>query len=585
MSQKIESIIVSQVKIILLQSNIIKPYINENDKTPFWDGNLFIYKKPNKNYDLRNEDYLDKIPVQIKGISVNNLNKDCITFPISRQDLTVYMNDGGIIFFVGQIDKFNAIEIFFISLLPINIKKILEKHSTVPKINIQLRHFDKTYIKDFEDLCFDFIVNRKHQFGRTNISLSLSEVKELLIFSAYKNSTFEQHLLKNPVYFYGKKNKSDIIPIVIDSFTITKIEKRINREVSINGKKYFSDYVLNEFKGFQELIFDDNMIFHLEEGNTFIEYTLHENFAKRLNCTEFFKMIIEYEEFVISEEIFKFKSPFKSKSLLNKISNSLNFLEDIARLLDIFNIEYSKLNFNEISDEKLNTLSFAIDAMVYNKEIANFKQTPYKLNLNIGNLNLLTLIYKRTDGKIVIEDFAKLTYDIHIMAVINEKQIVYKVDPFVLLSLEEILNSSNIQINCIINKLDHYSLNQHYEEELVHFLLRVIKAYDKTNNEVYYETATNLCNWLLKHNTISHVHLINKYQLIKRKRDFNQNEKQEIKQLLEKSNKHNDYLLIGCCVYILLSDNVKFESIYGNLTVEQKQKFDDFPIFILYKNT
>jgi hypothetical protein len=71
--------------------------------------------------------------------------------------------------------------------------------------------------------------------------------------------------------------------------------------------------------------------------------------------------------------------------------------------------------------------------------------------------------------------------------------------------------------------------------------------------------------------------------LIKRKRDLNLSEKKEISQLLKNSNNSDDYILICSCVYILLDNDKKFESIYSKLTKEQKEKFDDFPIYNLYK--
>ena len=44
LNNKIELIAVNRIKDAILQSNILEPFIDDNDKTPSWDGNIFVYK-------------------------------------------------------------------------------------------------------------------------------------------------------------------------------------------------------------------------------------------------------------------------------------------------------------------------------------------------------------------------------------------------------------------------------------------------------------------------------------------------------------------------------------------------------------
>lgn len=63
-----------------------------NDKTPLTDGDISIYKTE----DTKNENFIGKVPVQVKGKTFANIpNK--VTYSIKVNDLRHYLNSGGII--------------------------------------------------------------------------------------------------------------------------------------------------------------------------------------------------------------------------------------------------------------------------------------------------------------------------------------------------------------------------------------------------------------------------------------------------------------------------------------------------------
>jgi hypothetical protein len=61
-------------------SEILEPYFKENDRTPSWDGNIFVYDKSIKKENLRGT-----IPVQIKSTKRVFLNTQFVAnFNIRR---------------------------------------------------------------------------------------------------------------------------------------------------------------------------------------------------------------------------------------------------------------------------------------------------------------------------------------------------------------------------------------------------------------------------------------------------------------------------------------------------------------------
>ena len=72
----IEEIAVERVKREILKYDCLKYYINTNDKTPMWDGEIYIYKENSKN--RANKDFRGKISVQIKGHKVTKIKSNIL---------------------------------------------------------------------------------------------------------------------------------------------------------------------------------------------------------------------------------------------------------------------------------------------------------------------------------------------------------------------------------------------------------------------------------------------------------------------------------------------------------------------------
>ena len=67
-NKRIEESAVNAVKAALLRCPILDAYIDENDKTPSWDGTVFAYK----NGEQKKCDLLGRVPVQVKAPAVRD---------------------------------------------------------------------------------------------------------------------------------------------------------------------------------------------------------------------------------------------------------------------------------------------------------------------------------------------------------------------------------------------------------------------------------------------------------------------------------------------------------------------------------
>ena len=103
-NSRIEQFAITELKRKLLQVKNIDPYISEGDREPFFDGHIYVYKSN----DIKNENYLDRIPIQIKGRTVSSVSKTKIKFGISDEQINAYLSSEGIMFFVVQFERNNG---------------------------------------------------------------------------------------------------------------------------------------------------------------------------------------------------------------------------------------------------------------------------------------------------------------------------------------------------------------------------------------------------------------------------------------------------------------------------------------------
>lgn len=120
----IEVMATAAIKTSISMTEALTTYIAEKDKEPIWDGNIHVYSNSKKDLDH----HKGRVPVQVKGKVVENINVDTFTYPIRTKDLKSYLAESGTIYFVVLIDQIlGDTKIFYANLLPFEIIRLLEK--------------------------------------------------------------------------------------------------------------------------------------------------------------------------------------------------------------------------------------------------------------------------------------------------------------------------------------------------------------------------------------------------------------------------------------------------------------------------
>lgn len=93
---------ISHLKKIISSTDHLVPNINENDREPSWDGDIYIYSDNGNNH--KKDNLIGRVPVQVKGISVKfEPTSETIKFSINLSDLNNYYRERGALYFVIEV--------------------------------------------------------------------------------------------------------------------------------------------------------------------------------------------------------------------------------------------------------------------------------------------------------------------------------------------------------------------------------------------------------------------------------------------------------------------------------------------------
>lgn len=258
----IEKIATSSIQNLISRNSYLEPIINDNDKTPVWDGDIFVYKT--KDFHKKNKNLIGRVPVQVKGHRVESINLESlerIKFRVDIADIQQYRMDGGVVYFVVYIDK-NTEKIFYNSLLPLDLERLIKRYDKQRTFEIEFKFLPVEDAK-LADIFVDFIQNRKKQQGTLIPEIlyidDIEKIKNQIKEFKFSYSTIEsrgsipfKELTTRDFYIYAEpKGIGNPIPFDKVSNAIINIQDKF--KVSVGKKLTMKMHIYNGKKDYQEL--------------------------------------------------------------------------------------------------------------------------------------------------------------------------------------------------------------------------------------------------------------------------------------------------------------------------------------------
>jgi len=564
---------ISYLKLLISSSGTMVPFITENDKTPSWDGSVFVYKEKTKNH--KKKDLIGTVPVQVKSEETALLHEDKITHSFEVEDLRNYYNNYGIFLFVIEVGPSEK-RIFYVALWCTDLKNILEnlKRPEQKTCSLKLKELDPNKIDDLSLEFKNFLINREMQVSTKNYPLSIGQATELKIPIPIDPFQNPDYVFSHAFGLYGKINDTDIDRF-IDKVHFGEFGKVIEQPVIISGKTYYSSYMVGRtvdglcFTFGQEIRVDQKQLSFKLKG-TLLDQLIDVNFMTDLLSTK----VVHVGNGNIS--ISNIGNQEEFLAVLNK---NRKRLEDIKQIFELINISPDILKLDTLDDQSGANLAFLIDYFLYNRSKGSVNLVNGFNKIKIGNqyVGIFTIFSTIDNGFHVFNPYQPLS--LIGFKFQKEDGNTYLINPYVFMDTDFLIHVDNLDLDMIIKDIKKNEISDEFLDLVNQFGLEIIRAFDVTKNDKYIVAGMEIFKWLLGMYSENLIYLLNFLQIIRRQRPLSKDEINTLRRKLiqETSNK------IKTGIYIMLENKTDVRRCFRKLTSEEREQFLSFPIYTLAK--
>lgn len=585
----VETLAVNAVRDNIVVSKYLDQFIADNDKEPSWDGNIYIYNGSSK----KKSDLRGRLPVQVKGTENSDHSNDQISFSVSTVDLKNYLNDGGVMYFVVYIghDGFSR-QIYYAELPPIKIRFILTSAKEQKTKAIKLKKLP-TDPNEKARIIINCWESCQKQSSFTNAELLSIEALEeqgvleglTIPFTTIGDTDPKEALLKSEVYMYAKIKGSSVLhplDLLPDKMVIEESKKAL---ITIGDKLYYDQVKIFKSSSFTNVVIGESLTIEFDTSPIHIKYKNSNSLRTLVKDLDFMIAYIENGSFCYDGITFYFDNEGANYSNFNidDEKETLSFAKQVVQVLDILNCK-KDIDINALKSNDIRNLEILIKAFLEKVPVPNLKDDiPSIACMRIGELQFVFYVQpiENEKGTKRVEDFFLADIDI---AYENQEGVVRPISQFSILHAEDLIRLDNIRYNVL---LPSFQCLEHHNETFARatlFLLELIKAYDLCGNKEFLHTADEFADWILtarEEEVPYYIKLLNKLQIIKRDREFTDEEKKELYAIVENMDSP-DVALVGS--YLLLDQQIPAEMHFEKLSDKQKKEFVEYPIYNFWKS-
>lgn len=583
-TKRIEESATTALKAALLRCPILDSYIDSNDKTPSWDGTVFVYKSEK----TKKVNLVGRVPIQIKGTE-KVIVSDTTAFSCNVADLKNYYKDGGCVFFLISVDLSSGnSRIFYKTLLVVDLDKIIKGAGKQRTITIHLNLFP-TEANEISSIFMQFTDNVHKQMGFIgkdiptfeSLEANGAEITSLTFTASSIGLTWNElpkFLATHDFYLYAKVKGLDV-DVPIDKVTKAIVSKPVNGEVRVKERCFFPAYqvmyengkpIIRIGKGISiDIRAEDNcIVVHTERPDTLSDFIIE---------AEFFLELAEQGELTLNGMTLPLNGISLSDMQERKIT--LEYCKDVKKMLDYLGVT-EELYLKDLSENDKKNLRNFTGAVLYNRKIGfpNMEEDQFYGAFKIANLVIWIWANRQSDGMYSIDSFFKL----HQIALFTEDDADLKkpiqTSQFVLLDKKGLIHISNMDYERVYSDISQTSPSPEYCTKVNFLVLDMIGAYDEQtkHDDRLLVLAEKICDWLRSIESMidPEILLLNKLQIIKRRRALSVSEIVDLAKLTE--SKYPP--ATRCGAYLLMDADEEAQKCFDEFPPTTQEEFLKYPI-------
>lgn len=585
------------VKAVISKTDTLHSYIEKNDKRPFWDGEVFIYKSN----DWRNINFIGKVQVQVKGNAARtkDLLKSEISFSPRVVDLLNYEKNRGVIYFVVLIDKENNEhrKIYYNELTPHKIRTLIEGKEEQKTLRVLFKEFPLNKF-NIQNIFQRFHLSSSQSYLPIITIDKLSTIKDIekITFTVIEadpdlipKNTYD--ILFHDKAFWTVKQKGHPTPYQIDvnEKINLKISTSEKQDIIVNGEKFEKYLSIERGSDYFAFKFGESVILKYPKDGKKGKFTYTHSDKLTQRIKDFNFLILFMENALIQKEngetiefgVFNKETEINISELKKELQTYLQ-IDEFWKSIGV----YDDFIIGEIdSNSSIKELEIFANCMNGKHKVINALDTNEPVTLvkkTISNFTLLLFYVLEDKDKKHFNIYNFSDYERMFMYIIDGQE--HEASRYSALKPIDYTEVSNINFSDILKSFKQIKITDNNIYTYFNLdLLKLLMAYDMRENKQYkiLKAAQEIAKWLLdKSEGILpyEIKVINYLQALKRERTLSEEENI----MLYDIEKDSVELIYKLGANILL-DNLKGAQIqFDKLSIEDKEKFKTYPIYNLW---
>lgn len=583
-NRQIETLGVSYLATFINRNKLLHTYFDINDKTPAWDGEIHVLK----NASEKKNEIFGKVPVQIK--STRQKKNSMKSFSLDIRDLELYSKNGGVVLFVVWLDdNGNLRDIYYKSLPPFSLKKLIKKSKLKSKsvnnkrLSVQIHKLDE---QKLYPMLVDFVTNSRKQYSFINIDgISVENIPndkdiKLYFYGQGKGGIFN-YQKEHDLFLYLRDPETGIEIPLENSIKVVETFEATDLSIAV-GEYIFKDVERHLFpNGSVQLHFGEGfkISFNIDKRQFKLNYSRPNMLSDAIKCTQALKELGKIGFFTLNGTSIELDERSLSDIASLDLDSHIRELLRISKFMKKMGIkkELDLSLFDEQSQKNLNILN---SGLVLKKKVTLNYEESKLINLKIANIHIITLYEFSTDNNgSMIDIFTETPWCRR-----GEDEDSSNISIFEVFGPKDWLTIDNCNFDSVITSYQRLVDNNLEHEGTDNTIIKIIAASDMTEEvskkEQLLNWAQRLSDWNINHIKENSISIINDLQIKSRNRELDDTELEKLTNILL-NNKDNDEICFGASV--LLKSKPQADLFWTKLDKETQERYQDYPIYNLYK--
>lgn len=589
-SVAIEGQAVAIIKECMRKTGYVWPNVDDNDKTPSWDGALYLYKT---RWSQNKDDLVGRIPVQVKGKWVDSYPTGKTKFSVDVSDLKNYRNDGGVLFFLVLMRDFDDYKIYCDTLLPFDLRDLIESAGEQSSKTIKLSAFNHKYHDGIVRRLTDFLEDREKQGQLLPNVRSIEDLSnfplpiESIGFSVTSDSAdvtqIENEMLSHPHYIYAKSQYLDV-PFAVEKVEFDKLTRFQEVSVEVNGETlYHHIQVVRTLGKDEEIRFGGHLAFLQQDGATILRRDSGGTLKEYVRDLKLTIALAKRQPIKIGNQTLVTTDFHMDKDRFRILEQQLKEGEEILKTFQKLNVQ-KDLDISSLSETEWEFLKYLVDGVLFGKPVPLSMQGKTGAGkLTIGNITVALVSRKAPsqEGYYIQDYFENNFKDGALILSRGTPQEGKPASPYIILDSNNLSYIDNVDFHKLAQSVKQFAFFPLYGERITWLILDLLKMYDSSGNDTFINTANALLDYLQENEPDNDAYRINRIQIEKRRRELSKDELRYLRTL--KADRISTQFQLAAS--ILLESYQEAQLLYDELPDSERELFNEYPIMHLWKNS